>query len=272
MAKILVDQDLCNRCGICSEVCPMTIIEPAYENNPPRVLDEKAGMCIACGHCEVCCPANALVLNVLPEEVEFVPAGAGRLSTVDVGYYLKKRRSVRHFKNEPVSREKIFRILDIARYAPSGGNGQPVQWIVVEDKENVRKIAELAVEWLKTLQNTKHPLSGHVPAILEAWKIGNDSVCRDAPHLLFAHIPANNPGAATDAIIALSHFDIAAPSFGIGTCWAGYLSMAVSSYKPLKEELDLPKGRKCAYAMMFGYPKYRSFGLPRRNPPEVLWR
>ncbi len=45
-----------------------------------------------------------------------------------------------------------------------------------------------------------------------------------------------NPGVTTDAIIALTHFDIVAP-FGIGTCWSGVLSIATASYKPLQKAL-----------------------------------
>ena len=66
MTTILVDQDLCTRCGICSVVCPVAIVDPADENTLPRVQDAKAGMCIQCGHCEVSCPSQALLLNVLP--------------------------------------------------------------------------------------------------------------------------------------------------------------------------------------------------------------
>lgn len=52
MTAILVDKDLCTRCNICSTVCIMSIINPADEKNLPRVAEEKAGMCIKCGHCE----------------------------------------------------------------------------------------------------------------------------------------------------------------------------------------------------------------------------
>jgi nitroreductase len=97
-------------------------------------------------------------------------------------------------------------------------------------------------------------------------------VCQGAPHLLFAHIPDGNPVASIDSIIALTHFDVAAPAFGIGTCWAGFVAMAAISYEPLQKELGLPAGRKCAYAMMFGHPQHRVYGIPRRNPPEVMWR
>jgi nitroreductase/ferredoxin len=272
MTTILVDQDLCTRCGICSVVCPTSIVDPADENTPPRVQDTRAGMCIQCGHCEVSCPSQALLLNVRPDEKVSLPAGAGAISSDNIAFYLKKRRSVRHFTKDPVPKEKIEQVLDIARYAASGGNGQPVQWIVVHDTERVKKIAGLTIGWMKTLQNTNHPMSGYIPGLIGAWEAGHDVVCRGAPHLLFASIPEDNPVASVDAIIALTHFDVAAPAFGIGTCWAGFVAMAATSYEPLQKELGLPAGRKSAYAMMFGYPQYNVYGIPRRKSIEVAWR
>jgi nitroreductase/NAD-dependent dihydropyrimidine dehydrogenase PreA subunit len=272
MAIILVDQDLCTRCGICSVVCPMAIVDSADENSLPRVADEKAGMCIQCGHCEASCQSQALLLNIRPDEKVVLPAGAGTISSDDMAFYLKKRRSVRHFTRDPVSKEKIEQVLDIARYAASGSNGQPVQWLVVHDPKRVRKIAGLTIEWMKTLLNTAHPMSGYVPMFISAWEQGHDVICRDAPHLLFAHIPEGNPIASVDAIIALTHFDIAAPAFDIGTCWAGFVAMAATSYEPLQKELGLPVGRKSAYAMMFGHPQYKIYGIPRRKPLEVMWQ
>jgi nitroreductase len=108
--------------------------------------------------------------------------------------------------------------------------------------------------------------------LIGAWESGRDVICREAPHLLFAHIPENNPVASVDAIIALAHFDVAAPAFDIGTCWAGFVAGAAMSYEPLQKELGLLAGRKCAYAMMFGYPQYKVYGIPRRNPVAVTWR
>ncbi|GAB6285595.1 MAG: nitroreductase family protein [Methanoregula sp.] len=271
MAIILVSQDLCTRCGICSVVCPMAIIDPADENTLPQVVDAKAGMCIQCGHCEVSCPSQALLLNIRPDEKVPLPAGAGTISPDDMAFFLKKRRSVRHFTKDPVPKEKILEILDIARYAASGSNGQPVQWLVVHDPKKVKKIAGITIEWMKTLLNTAHPMSGYVPIFISAWEQGRDVICRDAPHLLFIHIPEDNPVAFVDAIIALTHVDVAAPAFGVGTCWAGFVAAAAMSYEPLQKELNLPTGRKCAYAMMFGYPQYKVYGIPRRKPLEVTW-
>lgn len=272
MATILVNQDLCTRCGICSVICPMSIIDPADENTLPKVPDKTAARCIRCGHCEAYCPSQALLLNERPDEKVALPASTGFISPENMEVYLKKRRSVRHFTNIPVSKENILELLDIARYAASGSNGQPVEWIVIHDPKRVEKIAGLTIEWMKTLMNSAHPMSGYIPVLISAWESGNDVICRDAPHLLVAHVPEGNPIAPVDAVIALTHFDIAAPAFGVGTCWAGFVAMAAMSYEPLQKELGIPSGRKCAYVMMFGHPRYKVYGIPRRKPLQVTWR
>ncbi len=272
MTSILVDQDLCTRCGICSNVCVMGVIDPADENSLPRVNKARAAMCIGCGHCEACCPSRALLLSDSLEDRVRLPVGAGTIAADDMGYYLKKRRSVRRYIKDPVPKETILELLDIARYAASGGNGQPVEWIVVHDSKKVHRIAELTIAWMRTLVNSDHPMSGYIPLLLAAWDGGSDVICRGAPHLLIATIPENNPVAQTDAVIALTHFDIASPAYGVGTCWAGFVAMAAWSYEPLKRELGLPSGRKSAYAMMFGHPQYKIYSLPRRKPLRVAWQ
>lgn len=272
MTTILVDQDLCTRCGICSAVCPMGIVSPAGETTLPKVPDNSAGTCIRCGHCEVHCPAGALMLAGFSDEKKPLMEGTGTISPIDLGAYLKNRRSVRHFTSEPVSRETVAAILDIARYAASGGNGQPVGWLVIQDPKEVHRLAGLVVDWMRTLKDSSHPMSRYVPGLIAAWDAGADPVFRKAPHLVIAHIPEGNPIAPVDALIALTHFDIAAPAFGVGACWAGFFSMAARTYEPLKEALALPSGREYSYALFFGHPQYRTYGLPHRNPVQVEWR
>ena len=46
----------------------MAIVTPANDNTLPIVKDDVAGMCIQCGHCEVSCPSQALLLNVRQDE------------------------------------------------------------------------------------------------------------------------------------------------------------------------------------------------------------
>ena len=68
--------------------------------------------------------------------------------------YMRKRRSVRHFTSQAVGKETISEVLEIARYAPSGGNGQPVEWLVIYNPGVVKAIAALTIDWMKTLLNS----------------------------------------------------------------------------------------------------------------------
>lgn len=271
MSTIVVDHDLCTRCGICSVVCPAGIISMPGENTLPRVSGERESACLRCGHCEAFCPGQALLMDYLPDEKEFVPAGAGMIDPVQLGTYLKLRRSTRHFTNEPVPKEHILKVLDIARYAASGGNRQPVEWLVIYDPQEVRKVASLTIDWMRSLLSANHPMHAYIPAFIAAWEQGEDMICRGAPHLVIPHLP-EDPLETVNGIIAMTYCDIVAPAFGIGTCWAGLVAGAALEHTPLKEFLALPEGRIPAYAMMFGRPRFTVTGIPRRKPLAVMWR
>jgi hypothetical protein len=124
------------------------------------------------------CPSQALLLNQRPDERMPLPEGAGTVSPETITFYLKKRWSVQHFTSDPVPRDKILEILDIASYAASGSNGQRVQWLVVHDPFKVKKIAGLTIEWMKTFLNTAHPMSGYAPMFIATWEQGHDVICR----------------------------------------------------------------------------------------------
>ena len=254
-------------------VCPLGIIDSADEAHLPQVQEANAPRCVDCGHCEVSCPAEALKLNLASDEACDQIIEPGKIAPESLGIYLRSRRSVRRFIHQNVEKEKIEQVLDIARYAASGGNMQPVQWLVIYDEKEVQRLAGLTIDWMRHLSESKNnPLSAYADQLIAAWEQGIDPICRSAPHLLIAHIPEDRPIAPVDAIIALTHFDIAAPAFGLGTCWAGFLSLGAASWEPLQRALALPPGRIFAYAMMFGYPQYRTYRIPRRNPVHVTWR
>ena len=56
---------------------------------------------------------------------------------------VRSRRAIRTFKPDPIPDEDIEKILDVARWAPSGGNAQPWEFIVVKDPEMKQKIEDL---------------------------------------------------------------------------------------------------------------------------------
>jgi len=59
---------------------------------------------------------------------------------------IQKRESKRAFKPDPVSREKIYRVLDAARWAPSAANMQPTRFLVLDKKETIEKIKPALAE------------------------------------------------------------------------------------------------------------------------------
>lgn len=264
---ITIEPETCTRCGICSEVCLSSVIVNGENDSFPRVVEERSGMCSGCGRCVAFCPTGAITRDsVTAEQVSPAPVPPGVL-----GNYLKSRRSIRKYLPRPVPRARVAELLDIARYAPSAMNAQPVEWLVIDNKEDVQKIAGMTVDWMRGLK-PGDPLHGYAAWFIRAWDGGEDVICRGAPHLLIAHVPADNPLTANDAIIALTHVDIAAPAFGLGTCWAGLVASAARSYLPLQDFLSLPAGRTTAYAMMLGYPKHKPQRIPVRKPLQVTWK
>lgn len=68
---------------------------------------------------------------------------------MDIDQFLelaRKRRSIRKFKTDPVPEEYIEKILEAARWAMSGANGQPWEFIVVRDREIMRQLYEAGAE------------------------------------------------------------------------------------------------------------------------------
>lgn len=271
MPQIIIDKTLCTKCNTCGTVCVLGIIEKAIDSTYPSIPEEKTEYCLTCGHCESFCSQRALTLDFLRDEKIDTPVD-GLVASQNLALYIKHRRSVRHFSSKRVSKELVAKVIDIARYAASGGNSQPVRWLVIHDPSEVQQIAQLTIDWMRTIHNTSHPLADYVLSLLSAWESGVDVICHRAPHLLFAHLPIEPIDDPTEAIIAMTHVDIVAPSFDIGTCWAGFVKMATDNYQPLRDFLSIPEDRKVACPMMFGYSRYKIVSIPRRNPADITWR
>ncbi|WP_407355058.1 nitroreductase family protein [Methanolobus sp. WCC5] len=184
------------------------------------------------------------------------------------------RRSVRNYSDKPIPREILEEIFDMVRYAPSGMNRQSVNWTVIQDPVEVQRIAELTILWARDICSCgqKHPLAPIMPMLIGMWDQGTDLICHGAPHLVIVHGEKDDPSGYLDAIIAMTHLDLAASAHGLGTCWAGVVQIAADSSPHLLEELGLPCGHRSYYAMMLGYPKYRVQRVPPRNAAKVIWR
>jgi nitroreductase len=141
---------------------------------------------------------------------------------------LRTRRSIRKYKPAPVEREKLDRLLEAVRLAPSAKNLQPRHFIVVTDAATRRALGEAYPrEWF-----TEAPViicACGEPAA--AW------VRRDGKSYL-----------DVDVAIAFEHLVLAAAAEGLATCWIGAFDPG-----PVKRVLGLPPGIEPIVMTPLGY-------------------
>lgn len=261
---LTIDQNRCRKDSLCVQECPFHLITLG-EDGFPTMRPAATKLCIACGHCVAVCPHAALALGkITPESCRPIPNGA--LPTLKkLDQLVSSRRSIRAYQQQPVTRAQIEQLLDLCRWAPSARNSQPVHWLIVENPAEVRRLAGIAVEWLRD--------NGRYPGMVTAWDEGQDMVLRSAPHLVVVHADPECAKPEVDCVIALTLFELAAQTMGLGSCWAGILMSAASApYQPLLDALALPEGQRVYGAMMFGHPRFPYFRIPPRKPVAVTWR
>ena len=270
MSLIKFDMELCSHCGACVFECPVRIIELVGGN--PSVVEERAPTCIHCGHCVSVCPDAALAHEDYGPEDCLISGEAP--SQEDMERIIRRRRSVRAYKNRPVEREVLEKLIKVARYGPTASNSQLVNYIAIGSREGVKEVSDHVIKWMAKLVKLRHPAAkkGYdFKRLIEAYEAGLDVITRRAPALVITHAPKSHHFAEIDSAIALTSMDIAAPSHGLGTCWGGFVTAAARHHKPLVKHVGIPKGHVFTGAMMLGYPKYEYHRLPKRNAPQITW-
>jgi len=274
MSLLIVDKTKCKQDGFCVRECPTAIIRLKDKESYPEMVPGGEQFCLTCGHCVAVCPHDAMSHTKVPFEDCSPIQKELVINETQAVQFLRSRRSIRFFKDKPVEKQKIQRLIEIARYAPTSSNTQLVEWLVFNDKDTVREFAKLAADWARALlekdpQSAKFP---YVPGIVAAWDAGYDAVLRGAPALIVASAPKEDLNGTVNLTLALSYLELAAPSMGLGTCWAGILKGALLSWPPLQKAIGLPEDHTHHYPMMLGYPKAKYFRLPQRKPPKITWK
>jgi nitroreductase len=198
---------------------------------------------------------------------------------------VKKRRSVRRFKSDPIPDEYIEKIIEAARWSMSGANAQPWEFVVVKDQNIKNKMAESYMEVRKEqfiiekthVEELRHPQLATqptgVPGISEAPVV--IVVCGDRrtfqATVLAAHFipPTAGPDSAyvENMANATNHLHLAAAALGLGSQWVTPSRVWEQS---LKAFLDIPEILEIHSVVPIGYPAYEPSRPYRRELKEII--
>ena len=142
---------------------------------------------------------------------------------------IKSRYSVRKYKEKTVEKEKLNKILEAGRLAPSAGNRQEWRYVVVTDKQKIQRLMVAA-------KNQR--FVGKAPVIIAA--------CAETDNHVMACGQLCYP---IDVAISVDHITLAAVEEGLGTCWVG------AFYEDqVKDILDIPEKIRVVQLLTLGYP------------------
>jgi nitroreductase/NAD-dependent dihydropyrimidine dehydrogenase PreA subunit len=276
MGLLKVDMHKCKKDGICAKECPFKIIQLKEDDGYPDIIPGGEVLCSICGHCVAICPHGALSHERVP--LEDSPPIKKKLSINEeqAVQFLRSRRSIRFYEDKSVEREKIQRLIEVARYAPNAGNMQLIEWLVLSDKSVLNTLASTTIDWVRQCLKDDPRLAKIYPpflSIVAQWESGQDSVLRNAPTLVVASAPREAVNGLVDVTLSLCYLDLLAPTMGLGTCWAGLLQGALFALPSLKKIVGIPVRHSHHYPIMLGYPKVKHyFRLPERKPPKINFK
>lgn len=264
MSLITVDESKCIKCELCIKECPVDVLKMG-KKGPEEIANTT---CIACGHCVAICPNAAMDNKKAPLVQQVDIKKITELNAQQAERFLRSRRSIRNYKDESVSREKLTKLIDIARLAPTAGNSQGISFVVVENIQLIEKATEITIQMIEN-----SPLRNLVEKAVKSYREGGvDSIFRGAPNLIIAIADKDLRSARDNSVSALTYLELYAPSLGLGSCWAGIFEYCASiENSPMLKLFNIPEGKKITAAVMVGYPKYSYKRLVDRNLMEVIF-
>ncbi len=288
-SKIIVDIDSCTKCNACVDEC-----QYYYFDSDVLCLDKEADeFCIECGKCVAVCPVNAIRLKVHKDKVLIdAPTKENLPSFESLSNLFQTRRSRRQFKDKPVPKELIEKILNIAgKYSPTGYNQENVHFTVVQDRETLEKLSNEINNQVKNLVETFENPQGRktleisfppefikklqeaIPAFkrkLQRIKLGEE-VWRWDAELIIIHSPKKSLTLNENCAIAACQIMLAAEVLELGTCSLGYIKNFFNTFRSVAKIVKLPIKHVVGYTLAIGYPKARYYRIPARKPFKVKW-
>ncbi len=150
---------------------------------------------------------------------------------------IKKRRSIRVYKDKPVPRDVIDSLLEAARYAPSARNLQQLEYKVVTNKQFISDISAA----MNTAVKKENPSAED-----------KSDFFHEAPLVIIITAPKENKWSYHDAAIASENIMLYAASINLGTCFIG-MARFIDKDGTIRRKLNISDGRMVAAAVVCGY-------------------
>lgn len=181
---------------------------------------------------------------------------------------MQKRRSVRSYKTDRVSRDMISTIIEAGNQAPSAMNSQPWRFVVVEDKEVKRKLLQAALpNARKILEQVKEINPLRYELIMKRYNELEDPIYYSAPAIIF--VIGSGRYADHSCPLACENMMLAAYSLGLGSCWVGFGAM-VADDKDITKLLEMKDDEKIFGPILVGYPSEYP-DPPEKKAAEIKW-
>ncbi len=195
-----------------------------------------------------------------------VPRFSGPDVVTDVFEAIYRRRAVRDYTNEPVSRDEIEGLLEAAIMAPSAVNAQPWAFVVLQGHEELARYAKEGRDLLvKTAGGSDGPKTG----FLQMVSATDFELFHGAPAVIVIY--ATDANSVPECFLAAENLMLAAWAMGLGTCPIG-LARPLFGLDRVKVELKIPPSWSHALAIAVGHPSSEAPPTPRRAALVVTWR
>ncbi len=190
---------------------------------------------------------------------------------------LKSRRSIRAYKPDSIPDKYIQKIIEAARWAPSGGNSQPWEFVVIKRKDLKDRIAELFMKCQKPIWEAEQTREkemrvpsldreiaepGFKSAPVLIVLCGDPRVNEAFPLAVFQKL--GNEVFISNLASAFLCMQLAAKCLGLGSRWVSAAGGFMED--DLKRLLNIPEGMKIYDMMAVGYPAYP---LGPRSPRSI---
>ena len=164
---------------------------------------------------------------------------------MDVSEAIEVRRSIRKYKSTEVDDEKLKKIIESARIAPSAANRQEWKFLVVKDSDTREKLVEACHG-----QN----FVAEAPILIAACSTESEKI-----------MPCGQYAYTVDLSIALSFMILQATELELGTCWLGAYDENM-----VKNVLNIPEDIRIVGMITVGYPNEKPDARPRKTTEEIL--